>query len=77
MSVLILPGTPLFEQTLSLVPPPDWLAVSHHEGAQCAFVMRADSGLMEAVSISDLDDYLLGGEYDSRLEITGIDSDVQ
>jgi hypothetical protein len=42
------------------IPPPD----TNH-----AYVVRpGGNGLMESVSIDELDEYLLSGEYDERLE---------
>lgn len=67
MKKLILPGHPLFEQTLTSVLPPNWKRISAKDGEQCAFVMRSDSGLMEAVNRVELSVYLYGGEYDDRM----------
>lgn len=63
--MLLLPGDPTFYQWMAL-PPPD----RHH-----AYVVRpGGSGLMESVTADQLDDYLLSGEYDERLEEI-VDSD--
>lgn len=73
-SPLILPGDPLFEETL-LRPPPDWR--DQIRGADnYAFIVRADSMLLEPVNISQLDDYMEGGEYDERLGAIGEDADT-
>lgn len=68
MSNLILPGNPLFDLTLSQSLPPNWSEISNQNGGQCAFVVRSNTGIMEAVSDPDLDDYLYGGEYIERSE---------
>ena len=71
MSKLILPGDALFDFTLSQSLPPNWNAISNQNGGQCAFVVRLDTGIMEAVSDPDLDEYLYGGEYIERVEQVG------
>jgi hypothetical protein len=69
--MLILPGDPLFAQTL-LTPRPDWQQVAIKDGDTYAFVVRPGSCLCEPVTSEDLTDYLEGGEYDDRLlEIDG------
>lgn len=60
-SLLILPGSRLFEETLGLNLPP-----GHTPG--CNFVARADSGILEPVNPKDLTEYLEGGEYEKRLD---------
>ncbi len=56
---LLLPGDPEFRFWLA-IPPPD---------SQHAYVVRpGGNGLQESVSVEELDDYLLSGEYDERLE---------
>lgn len=75
MSRLILPGNPLFDLTLSSTLPPGWTETAAKAGEQCAFVVRSESGLMEAVSPLELDEYLLGGEYETRLVTIGQDSE--
>lgn len=67
MTCLILPGDPLFQATLDWATPPDWRAVAAQHGGDLAFVVRADTGLMEPVSLPELDEYLEGGEYEMRL----------
>ena len=74
MSNLILPGHPLFDVTLATSLPPGWESTAAISGNQCAFVLRVDSGLMEPVSGKELDEYLLGGEYDARLEVCALSS---
>lgn len=67
--MLILPGDPDFDSTLAL-PPPNWRRFAEST-PDFAFVARAGSGLLEPVSMADLDEYLEGGEYDDRLEEIG------
>lgn len=65
--MLILPGNPLFDLTLSTAAPPNWrdVAVKHDT---FAFVAEPGSGIMRPASPDDLQDYLEGGEYDERLD---------
>ena len=68
---LILPGDPEFDLTLAS-PPPGWRqAIANQDNY--AFVARSGSGLLEPVSMRDLEDYLEGGEYDQRLDEIGDD----
>jgi hypothetical protein len=71
---LILPGHPLFEATLQSTLPPGWRQFAH-SNPEFGFVARAGSGILEAVSYKDLEEYIEGGEYDERLEEMG-DEDV-
>jgi hypothetical protein len=59
--MLILPGTPDFDYTLSTCPPP-----GSHGGV---YVASVGSGLLREVSPESEEflDYLMGGEYDERL----------
>ncbi len=63
---LILPGDPLFNETM-LIPPPNWGEVAARDGNTYAFVCEPGSGLMRPVTMDELDEYLDGGEYDERL----------
>lgn len=65
--MLILPGDPEFNEILA-TPPPNWGQVAARLSGEFAFVARADSGILEPVSMRELDDYIEGGEYDMRLE---------
>lgn len=67
MSLILLPGDPDFEETLGRTLPPN------SGGKVC--IARSGSGLLEAVDFDsqELVDYLLGGEYDVRLEEIGED----
>ena len=66
MGKIILPGDPLFEETL-LSPRPDWQQVAARDTNTYAFVAEPGSGLMRPVTEQELDEYLYGGEYDERL----------
>jgi hypothetical protein len=62
--MLILPGTDLFDLTLATIPPEwEW----RDRGDQVSFVADVDSGLLRPVTPRDLEEYVLGGEYDQRL----------
>lgn len=68
--ILYLPGDPEYEWTLGNRLPPCPLTDDH------VFVARAGSGLLEPASESEMQEYLLGGEYDDRLsEIPDDDED--
>lgn len=70
--MLILPGDPEFDRTLA-TPPPNWSQSMARYGGECAFVARSGSGILEPVSLQNLDDYLEGGEYEQRLLESGQD----
>lgn len=71
-SGLILPGHPFFDEYLYSTLPPSWRNFAYHN-PDFAFVARAGSGLLEAVSEDELDEYLEGGEYDQLIEERGDD----
>lgn len=75
-SRLILPGDPEFDLTLA-TPPPHWQQEAARLGGEFAFIVRADSGLLEPCSFAELDEYLEGGEYDERLTFIGDDDDEE
>lgn len=58
--MLALPGTPEYNRFLA-VPPPN-------QGERFYVVRPGSAGIMEAVSDDELDEYLLSGEYDERLD---------
>lgn len=70
MSNLILPGSRAFEETLGGCLPPDWRQVAD-ENSDLVLVVRAETGLMEAVSVREAQEYAFGGELDLRLESIG------
>lgn len=61
MKTLLLPGDPLFYETLARPPK---MQIEHGT----SFVCRVGSCVLEPVGEHDLDDYLEGGEYDQRME---------
>lgn len=66
--MLLLPGDPGFDETLSVLPF-GWMSVAQATGGEFAFVCRAGSGgLMEAVPWDEVEEYVEGGEWDERLE---------
>jgi hypothetical protein len=64
---LILPGHPFFDDFLYCTLPPGWKDFAFHN-SDFAFVGRSGSGLLEAVSAQEFNEYVEGGEYDERLE---------
>lgn len=73
--MLILPGDPLFDQTLGLNLPPNWGQVAAQNSGGCNFVARLGSGILEPVTAAEFAEYYEGGEYDARLEEIGDDDD--
>lgn len=71
-SGLILPGHPWFEEYLYSTLPPSWRNFAYHN-PDFAFVARTGSGLLEAVTEDELEEYLEGGEYDQLIEERGDD----
>lgn len=67
---LILPGHPFFDEYLYGTLPLNWRNFAFHN-PDFAFVTRAGSGLLEAVSEAEMTEYLEGGEYDQWLEECG------
>lgn len=73
--MLILPGDPLFDLTLSTAFPPDWRAVADRLGDAPIFIASAGSGVLRPATPEERAEYLYGGEYDERLEEIGDDED--
>jgi hypothetical protein len=73
MTEIILPDNPLFYDTLFRFQPPDWFSKASQDGNSIRFVFRKNTGLMEAVTEEELEEYLNGGEYEERLEDIGDD----
>lgn len=69
---LILPGHPLFDLTLQTTLPPGWQQLAQ---TNFAFVVRSDSGMLDLVDESTLEEYVEGGEYEERLTIIGDNGD--
>ncbi|AFY43666.1 hypothetical protein [Nostoc sp. PCC 7107] len=60
---LILPGHPFFEDYLYSSFPPGWRDFAYHNH-DFAFVARAGSKVLEAVSAAEMEEYVYGGELD-------------
>lgn len=71
--LIILPGDPAWDWTLTQ-PPPDWRQAAAKDPDGFAFVVGLD-GLARVATADDLEEYLYGGEYDERLE--QIDEDYE
>lgn len=67
MSCLILPGHPLFDETLGEAIPPNWREVAARQEGIC-FVASPETGLMRPATAAETTEYLMGGEYGQRLE---------
>ncbi|BFM38903.1 hypothetical protein [Synechocystis sp. LKSZ1] len=65
-SPLILPGDPLFDETL-LTPRPDWGEVAAKDGDNYAFVVMPGELLPRPVTMAELNEYLEGGAYDEQM----------
>jgi hypothetical protein len=65
--MLLLPGDPEFEKTLGQTLPPDWRVKAEQLSGDFGLIAHAETGLLEAVSFAELDEYVYGGEYDIRL----------
>lgn len=68
--MLVLPGDPIFDWTLATMPPP---------GSQQGSILVADSesGILRPVDLSELREYLNGGEYDERMRSIGDSADPE
>jgi hypothetical protein len=64
--MLILPGSDLFEITLSTIPPV-WAWSGQISGDHVSFVADCETGLLRPVDPDGLEEYALGGEYEQRL----------
>ena len=67
-NLIITRDDPRFEETLNSRIPPGQTFSNH-------YVMGVD-GIMRSVSEQELEEYLLGGEYEERCEIAGIEDGV-
>jgi hypothetical protein len=72
---IILPGDPGFDWTL-MTPPPDWRQAAAKDPDGFAFVVEPGSGMVRLATADDLEEYLLGGEYDERLDEIGDNDEV-
>lgn len=64
--MLILPGNPLFNETLACIPP-NWREKQSQCVGNVSFVAEPNSGLLRPVTPQELKDYVYGGEYEERL----------
>lgn len=71
---IILPGDPGFYETLGNLPP-NWGQVAANTSGDFSLIARAGTGILEAVSTQEVEEYLWGGEYDERLLEMGDDDD--
>ena len=67
--MIILPGHPLFDITLA-TPPPDWVAKQQVTNEPVNFVKDCETGIFRTATFEELQEYLLGGEYE---EVMGED----
>lgn len=58
--LIMLPTDPEFNRILA-TPPPD-------PGQEYSYIVRPGAAIQERVTIEQLDEYLLSGEYDERLQ---------
>jgi hypothetical protein len=70
-SPLILPGDPLFDETLGTSLTPGWEKTAAQHAGEFAFVADHETGLLRPCSFEELDEYIEGGEYEARLEALG------
>lgn len=66
--MIITPGHPLFDETLSTFLPPGWQEVASRGDDWHAFVAE-ESGILRAVTFREMIEYVEGGEYDERLKV--------
>lgn len=76
-SPLILPGDPLFDETLGIFPP-DYQELAHQTGGDFALIVRAEgSGLLEAVPWQEAVEYMYGGELELREQEMESEDDLE
>lgn len=75
--MLILPGNPLYYETLATAKPPNYGEVAATALDNVALVADVETGLLRAVRYEDqLWDYLIGGEYEVRQEQMQVEDDL-
>lgn len=74
--MIILPGDPEFDQVLGMTMPLDLQQKAAELSGEYCLVARAGSGILEAVSFAEAQEYMLGGEYDERLTEFDLFNDV-
>lgn len=75
-STLILPGSLEFESTLGRLPP-GWQSQAHHTGDSFGFVADVETGLLRFATGGEMREYVLGGEYEERLDAMGFEVDLE
>lgn len=67
---IILPGDFEYDYTIAnLPPPPDKNQKRHNFAGEYAYIARPGNfGITECVPLTEATEYVLGGEYDTRLE---------
>lgn len=65
-NLLIYPGDPDFDLTLTTFPP-NWRQFSYCNSGDVVFAAEPGSGVLRQVNADELTEYLHGGEYDERL----------
>jgi hypothetical protein len=62
-SLLILPGDPEFDYTLSCALPPDWQVLASNYGGDYGFVADVESGLLRVENTKGMVDYVEGASH--------------
>ena len=66
-SLLILPGSLEYEETLGRSLPPDWQQRAFKAYGAFTFVADSETGLLRVADPDETDEYVYGGEYEERL----------
>jgi hypothetical protein len=59
---LILPGDPLFQETLDTMPPPGWHR--HDSSGEVALIKDLETGVLRPATAKEMKEYVFGGELD-------------
>ncbi len=65
--MLILPGDPLFEETLALAKRPDWREIAAKDQGVAFCAMPGEGGLLTPLSWEETQEYLDGGAWEERM----------
>lgn len=65
--MLILPGDPLFYETLTLAKRPDWKDVAAKDQGIAFCAMPGEAGLLTPLSWEETQEYLDGGAWEERM----------
>lgn len=68
-SLLILPGSEEFEDTLAMSLPIGWQHTANANSGDYGFVVDSQTGLLRIENSAGVREYVNGGEYDERLEL--------